>query len=156
VGDRLDGRRILVTGASSGIGEQVARAVAAEGGRVALLARREPPLRALAAELDGVAVDADGTLYISDATAGRIRTVTAAGRVGRSYAIEPKQGESTDGLLDLGVDASGRLYAARRGGHYVRRFAPDGRLEATLETYAPLVQMIVDVRPVAAAAAAAA
>jgi len=104
-------------------------------------------------ELDGVAVDVDGTLYISDATAGRIRTVTPAGRVGRSYVIEPKQGESTDGLLDLGVDASGRLYAARRGGHYVRRFAPDGKLEATLETYAPLVQMVVDVRPVAAPAA---
>ncbi len=103
-------------------------------------------------ELDGVSVDVDGTLYISDATAGRIRTVTPAGRVGRSYLIEPKQGESTDGLLDLGVDASGRLYAGRRGGHYVRRFAPDGKLEATLETYAPLVQMVVDVRPVAAAA----
>jgi serine/threonine-protein kinase len=97
--------------------------------------------------LDGVAVDAEGTLYISDASAGRIRTVTSGGRVGRSYVIEPKQGEATDGLLDLGVDASGVLYAARRGGHVVRRFAPDGTLEAMLETYAPLVQMIVDVRP---------
>lgn len=97
--------------------------------------------------LDGVAVDAEGTLYISDASAGRIRTVTSGGRVGRSYVIEPKQGEATDGLLDLGVDASGTLYAARRGGHVVRRFAPDGTLEAMLETYAPLVQMIIDVRP---------
>jgi eukaryotic-like serine/threonine-protein kinase len=97
--------------------------------------------------LDGVAVDHEGTLYISDASAGRVRTVTAAGRVGRSYAIEPKQGEATDGLLDLGVDADGVLYAGRRGGHVIRRFSPDGTLEAMLETYAPLVQMVVDVRP---------
>jgi serine/threonine-protein kinase len=97
--------------------------------------------------LDGVAVDEEGTLYISDAEAGRVRTVTAAGRVGRSYAIEPKQGEASDGLLDLGVDAIGTLYAGRRGGHLIRKFAPDGTLEDTLETYAPLVQMVVDVRP---------
>lgn len=99
--------------------------------------------------LDGVTVDAEGTLYISDADARRVRTVTAAGRVGRSYLMESKQGESTDGLLDLGVDAAGVLYAGRRGSHFIRTFTPEGTLENTLETYAPIVQMVVDVRPAA-------
>jgi short-subunit dehydrogenase len=44
----LAGRTVMVTGASSGIGEATARAVAARGGRVLLVARR-------AAELDRVA-----------------------------------------------------------------------------------------------------
>jgi NADP-dependent 3-hydroxy acid dehydrogenase YdfG len=57
----LEGRRVLVTGASSGIGEATARAIAAAGGRVALLARRADQLEELAEELDGVAVPADVT-----------------------------------------------------------------------------------------------
>jgi NADP-dependent 3-hydroxy acid dehydrogenase YdfG len=57
----LEGRRVLVTGASSGIGEATARAIATAGGRVALLARRADRLEELAEELDGVAVPADVT-----------------------------------------------------------------------------------------------
>jgi NADP-dependent 3-hydroxy acid dehydrogenase YdfG len=41
----------IVVGASSGIGEAVARRLAADGVRVALVARREPELRAIADEL---------------------------------------------------------------------------------------------------------
>jgi len=50
----LDGRVALVTGASSGIGREIARALAREGADVALAARREAALEELAAELDGV------------------------------------------------------------------------------------------------------
>lgn len=46
-----DDQVLLITGASSGIGSETARQAAAAGYRVALGARREEPIRALAAEL---------------------------------------------------------------------------------------------------------
>ncbi|HKI59116.1 MAG TPA: protein kinase [Trueperaceae bacterium] len=96
--------------------------------------------------LDGVALDAGQNLYISDAAGGKVRKVTAEGKVGVSFALESRQGEGTDAILDLGVDDAGYLYAARRGGHLIRKFDPAGRLLDTIETYAPVVQMVVDVR----------
>jgi short-subunit dehydrogenase len=50
---------VLVTGASRGIGESIAREMAARGARVALVARSEGPLKELAASLGGVAYPAD-------------------------------------------------------------------------------------------------
>jgi 3-oxoacyl-[acyl-carrier protein] reductase len=47
----LRGRRVLVTGASSGIGAAISRAVVERGGTVAMLARRKQRLEDLAKEL---------------------------------------------------------------------------------------------------------
>lgn len=52
----LDGRAVLVTGASSGIGAATASAVVAAGGRVALLARRTEALEGLADKLGSSAL----------------------------------------------------------------------------------------------------
>ena len=54
--DSLARRRIVVTGASSGIGAATARACAKAGARVLLLARRRDRLETLAEELNGAAV----------------------------------------------------------------------------------------------------
>src|SRR5688572_18600041 len=51
--NRIEGRTVLVTGASSGIGRACARAFVKEGARIVLAARREDALEEVAAELGG-------------------------------------------------------------------------------------------------------
>lgn len=70
----LSGRRVLITGASSGIGAETARAITVAGGRVALLARRRQRVQDLALQLDGIAVPADVTDPVAAADAVAVAT----------------------------------------------------------------------------------
>ena len=91
----IRGRRVLVTGASRGIGESIARAFAHEGATVALVARSKDAIERLAEELGGSAHYAD----LADATqvAGLIERIEADG--GPIDALVNNAGrESTDSL----------------------------------------------------------
>jgi NADP-dependent 3-hydroxy acid dehydrogenase YdfG len=80
MGERLDGTVALVTGASSGIGEAAARALARQGAKVAVAARRRDRLEVLAGEIDCLVIEAD----IADrdqATAAVQQTVGELGRL---------------------------------------------------------------------------
>ncbi len=142
MGERLAGRRVLVTGASSGIGRQVAAAVAAEGGRVAVLARRQAELEALADEIGGVAVPADvaDTAAVpaavdaaADALGGLDAVFNAAGvlRPGTVADTDPKVWRHTFdvnvlGLLEVTRAAIGHLRDAG-GGDVVNVSSMSGR-----------------------------
>ena len=73
----LAGRRVLITGASRGIGQALAERFTAAGARVALVARSEGPLKELADRLRGTAHPAD--LGDREQVAGLIDRVEADG-----------------------------------------------------------------------------
>lgn len=89
----LAGRVIVVTGASSGLGAQMASGLARAGARVVLAARRAERLRELAADLDGSAVACD----LTDA-GDRTRLIdTAVERHGRLDGLLNNAGWSRPG-----------------------------------------------------------
>lgn len=80
---RLDGRAVIVTGASRGIGAAVARLVSAHGAMVILVARTDSALAALSAELPGsVAVVGD----VADPETAE-RACAAAAGAGRPWGL---------------------------------------------------------------------
>jgi NADP-dependent 3-hydroxy acid dehydrogenase YdfG len=82
----LAGRTAVITGASSGIGASTARALAARGAQVALLARRQDRLDELAGEIEKAGGSAAGyAVDVTDAKAviaARERIVADLGRPG--------------------------------------------------------------------------
>src|SRR4051794_40994170 len=76
----LNGTVALVTGASSGIGEATARALAGQGATVAVAARRKERLDALAAEIAGLPLETDITDR-EQAVAAVERTAQELGRL---------------------------------------------------------------------------
>lgn len=107
----LSGRVALVTGASSGIGRQLALDLAAAGARVAVAARRGDRLAALVDEItatggQAVSLDMDVEAEAS-VVAGFARAAETLGPVDTVYA---NAGMNADGrALDLSVDAFDQL-----------------------------------------------
>ncbi len=112
----LDGAVALITGASSGIGEATARALAAQGAKVAVAARRFERLERLASEIGGdghtaLAIQSDITDQ-EQAIAAVDRTVDELGRLdivvnnaGQMLLgpIEEAPTEEWDRMIDLNL-----------------------------------------------------
>ena len=91
----LTGMTALVTGASGGIGGAVARALAAQGARVAVSGTRVAPLEALAAELEGaVVLPCD----LSDGTAVDALVPQAVAALGQLDILVNNAGVTRDNL----------------------------------------------------------
>lgn len=112
---RLDGRRALVAGASSGIGAAAAVALAEQGAEVTLCARREPELRAIAEEMRAEGWQAEVlTLDITDIVATEAALaarpafdvlVNSAGLARHSPAVDTTV-EDYDAVTNLNVRAA--------------------------------------------------
>jgi NAD(P)-dependent dehydrogenase (short-subunit alcohol dehydrogenase family) len=95
---KLNGRNVLVSGTSRGIGPAIARAFAREGARVLCHARREGEARELADEIDGVAIVGD--LSTEEGVRAVAEQVVAAAPalhvLVHNAAINPRPSESFD------------------------------------------------------------
>jgi len=89
--------------------------------------------------LDGLGVDATGAVYVGDAQASKIRRVEPSGKTGTTYMIEPLHGEMTENPWIISIDAGGMVYCVRQGGQQLRKFSPEGKLLATIDTYTPVL-----------------
>jgi short-subunit dehydrogenase len=122
--DSLRGQVAAITGASSGIGAALARALAAEGVAVGLAARREDRLHRVAAEIQAaggralgvpadVAVEADVRGFITRTLTvfGRLDVVVCNAGIGFYGTLDDTPAETAGRLLEVNV--LGTFYAAR-------------------------------------------
>ena len=136
----LKGRVALVTGASSGLGVQFAKALADNGAAVALVARRADRLKSLKDEIEGkggraVAVEADVTDHAAvtrafDAAEKAFGTVTilvnnaGIAHGGRAVEMPPEEwrrvlSTNLDAVFFWAQEAARRLLAAKKQGAIV-------------------------------------
>jgi dehydrogenase/reductase SDR family member 12 len=110
----LDGRTVLVTGPTSGLGREMAGAFASLGARVVLVGRKQETLEAVAAALERE----HGRDRVTAAVADLASLDSVGNAVDQILADEPR--------LDVVVDNAGAMFPSRRE-------SPDG-IEATLAT----------------------
>jgi 3-oxoacyl-[acyl-carrier protein] reductase len=113
---RLAGKLAIITGASAGIGAACARALAAEGARLVLTARRRERLDALAAETDtpgrdAIIVPGDArdeasalaAVHAAESAAGRIDILINNAGIGIYKQLADTSAEEYDEMMDTNV-----------------------------------------------------
>lgn len=118
--NRIRGRSVLITGASSGFGEASARRLAADGANLVLWARREGRLEALAAELTGVSVetavvdvrDRDAVFAAASALAAAPDVLINNAGLGMGSALF-HEGDPADWDITIDTNLKGFAYVAR-------------------------------------------
>ncbi|MCX8996987.1 SDR family oxidoreductase [Rhizobiaceae bacterium BDR2-2] len=119
----LKDRTALVTGASAGIGAGIARALAAEGVRIAITARRGEPLERLAAEIEAGGGQRPLVLTgdVTDASTVSSIVSDAAGTLGGIDILVNSAGGSRPVPLDASEEVWDEAFALNF--HAIRRFA---------------------------------
>ena len=122
---RLDDRVVVVTGASSGLGQRFARVVSGVGAKVVLAARRVERLEALSADLpDALAVECDitspdGPQHLIDATVDHYgRLDVLINNAGISRVIPAVDDDLDDFRHELEVDLIAPYDLARRAARW--------------------------------------
>lgn len=109
---QLQGKRVVVTGASRGIGEELAKQFAAKGATVAVVARSKEPLEKLAADIGGQAYVCDlGNRKDRDALIPKILSdgpidvlVNNAGLLD-TFDFTTTKSEDIDAIIDVNLHA---------------------------------------------------
>ena len=121
---RLEGRAVLLTGATGGIGDAIARALAARGARLVLTGRRTEVLEPLATELGARALAADlserSAVEALAEQAGDIDVLVANAGLPASGALLEYSPEQIDRALDVNLRAPIQLARALLGGMVAR------------------------------------
>lgn len=113
-GNEMAGRRVLVVGASSGIGAATARAVVAAGGSVTVSARREDALHALVVEMGAGHVAVGDASLRSDAE--RVAATAAEAMGGLDLMIYVAGYGPLQKIADIDVDLWADVYRVNVGG----------------------------------------
>ncbi|SMC47401.1 SDR family NAD(P)-dependent oxidoreductase [Rhizobium sp. RU36D] len=99
-GGKLEGRHAVVTGAGSGIGAAIARALAAAGAQLTLAGRRREPLEALAAEIGNERVFVAAGFDVTDPKAIEAGLAAAREKFGRISILINNAGEAPSAPFD--------------------------------------------------------
>lgn len=127
---RLDGKPALVTGASGGIGAEIARTLHALGAAVVLSGTRRDALESLAAELPGAHVcpadlrapgSAEALVAAAEAAAGPLHVLVNNAGLTRDMLTLRMKDEDWDAVLDVDLAAPFRLARAALRGMLRRR-----------------------------------
>jgi len=125
---RLAGRKIIITGAASGIGRATARLFRAEGAQVAVLDRSDNAAKAVAEEIGAIAVTCD----VSDPASVAAAVDQAAAAMGGLDGVVNAAGIlSETGIADTSADVFNRTLAVNLTGTFlvIQAAAPHIRKE---------------------------
>src|SRR3954468_15975502 len=133
--DGIEGKVIVITGASSGLGEAAARLLAGRGARLALGARRRERIDALAAELgEAIAIptdvvrraDVESLVAAAVERFGRIDVLISNAGIMPNAPIEQLRVDDWERVIDVnlkgmlyGVAAALPHFQRQRSGHFI-------------------------------------
>lgn len=126
---RLDGKVVLITGGSAGLGKALAKVLVREGAKVAICARREDKLRAAAEEIGGdlfaqvadIAKPAEIANFV-EAAAQRFGAIDGvANNAGSSFAAKFQDLSDDDWETDLNLKVLGAIRVSRAALPHLKR-----------------------------------